>query len=267
MKQQILSNLKYLAFGLVLAVAVGSIHAQTTTPPGGNIDAPLHTGPSQIKDGGLSVNAFAAYQDASFNQQVFFNGAVFGGQPGAGSSTVSIGDANAPANIAADGAENTSGTITSASVANQSNHTLCADTSGTIIICGNAAPAPTPTSYISLQPNDDAAGDLGLVAELTTPVTVPVTVNFTATYSPVSTLFGSIGSYFTADAKSISSCSIGANGESASVTIPADGTTSDVWYAPQGCPAGTVSVNIDSYSPQTDGTTAISAFPGVLIIN
>ena len=146
----LLNNLKYITLGLIVALAIGVTHASftlpTTTPPGANVATPLHTGPDQVKDAGLSVNTFLATQNAAFKQQTFLNGTVFGGKPGDASSTVSIGDSTAPANVAVNGNLSAATFLQSSSVANTSASNLCATADGTIVTCGAPIVAGTPPS-------------------------------------------------------------------------------------------------------------------------
>lgn len=150
MKTSLLTNLKYIMLGLVLAAGLSLVHADfpapTTTPPGGNIDVPLHTGPDQVKDGGLSVNTFQALQNAQFKQQTFLNGTVFGGGPtDTHTLPVVIGDAGAPANIAVDGNLSAVSFIKSGSVANVTSSNLCATAQGVIVTCTQSITANPPT--------------------------------------------------------------------------------------------------------------------------
>ncbi|MEK7582103.1 MAG: hypothetical protein AAB488_02140 [Patescibacteria group bacterium] len=63
-KNELFQSLKTLALALILSVGVSYVYAWTGpigTPPNDNTDAPINTGTvSQVKDGGLSVDAFQA---------------------------------------------------------------------------------------------------------------------------------------------------------------------------------------------------------------
>ncbi len=141
MKKTILTNLKYLAFALVLAFATAAL-AQWSTPgaaaPSANIAAPVHVGPYQTKDSGLSVNGFAAWQNSAFNQHLTLEGIVRGGVPSDTTSTVVFGAASTPTNILVSGNVATNSYMQSQSVANTSSKTLCADAMGIIFTCGNS---------------------------------------------------------------------------------------------------------------------------------
>ena len=162
MKTTLLNNLKYLLIGSILVGTIGLAYAAFPMPsaaaPGNNIDVPVHTGPAQVKNGGLSVNTFLANDNAQFKQQTFLNGTVFGGTPGLSTSTVAIGDGTAPANITVNGNVSAAQYIQSTSVANGDSSNLCATTNGTIVTCtvGNVnAPALTQIG----QPSPDAQGE------------------------------------------------------------------------------------------------------------
>ncbi|GEM_PF-2246721 len=272
----ITTNLKYLFFGLIVFFALGFAHAVSFTgpsaaAPGSNVDAPLHTGPSQVKDGSLSVGTFSAYQDATFSQQVLLNGTVFGGQPGDASSTLNIGLPGYATNISANGSMSVAGAITTDSVKSIA---LCADASGTIVACTVKTPPPLAVT-LSLQ-NSDASGVMGMVAQLSSPVSVDVTVDTTATYdtSMNTTLLDKLAELFIAHAAALqttnpdNTCPVPMAGESVTLTIPAGSTDSDRWGIPVGsCGSGVIKVSINNYSPQSDGTNTITASSVLLILN
>ncbi|MDB5188781.1 MAG: hypothetical protein JWM92_379 [Candidatus Nomurabacteria bacterium] len=153
MKKNLITNFKYIAFGAILAAALSVVHAGTFTAPSAsapssNVDVPLHTGPDQVKDGGLSVNTFTAWQNAQFKQQLFLNGIVFGGTPtnSGTTSTVVMGDTTTPANLSVNGGVSASAFITSASVANSSSLNVCANSTGTLVTCTGQSANTTPPS-------------------------------------------------------------------------------------------------------------------------
>lgn len=144
----LLQNLKYIALGLILAGSFGLVHAQfnpSVSAPGNTIATPLHTGPDQIKDGGLSVNTFFATQNAAFQQQTFLNSIVRGGSPSDTDSAIVIGDASAPANIAVNGAVSAKAFLQSSSIANNDSSALCATATGALVTCDTGPTAPAPT--------------------------------------------------------------------------------------------------------------------------
>ena len=158
MKKNLITNLKYIGFGAILAVALSVVHAGTFTAPSAsapssNIDIPLHTGPDQVKDGGLSVGTFTAWQNAQFKQQLFLNGTVFGGTPANSgtTSTVVMGDTGAPANLSVNGNLSASTFITSSSIANSGSLNVCANSTGTLVTCnGQAGANTTPPSLTEI---------------------------------------------------------------------------------------------------------------------
>lgn len=157
MKKTLLNNLKFIIFGLVVAIGVSAAYAvsnnwaaPTSSAPSNTIEVPLHTGPDQIKIGGLSVGPFAAFSNAELNQQVYLNGMVRGGDPTTANSQVKFGDSAHVVNSTVAGNVNVVGTLQGSSVANANSSTLCAAKDGTIITCG-AAPAVAETYTIAAQ--------------------------------------------------------------------------------------------------------------------
>ncbi|MDB5254873.1 MAG: hypothetical protein JWL92_249 [Candidatus Nomurabacteria bacterium] len=271
----ITTNLKYLFFGLVVFFALGLAHAGSYTlpsaaAPGSNVDVPLHTGPSQVKDGSLSVGTFAAYQDAVFSQQVLLNGTVFGGQPGNASSTLKVGIPGYATNISANGGVAVVGNIANGSVKSAA---LCADTNGTIVACAApSTPHPVQQDALVMLTNDDRSGSVGMVAQITRAVSVPVTVETTLTYdtSMNTTLLDKLAAAYTANAivASADNCPVPLTGEPITLTIPANSTISDRWSIAAGsCANGVIKVSLDSVSPTVDGSTTITPAGGILIIN
>ncbi|MEO5646359.1 MAG: hypothetical protein ABIO57_01145 [Candidatus Paceibacterota bacterium] len=158
MKHTLLHNLTYVTFGLIVALGLNMVSAASwigpnASSPSGNIAIPLHTGPAQIKDGGLSVDTFLASQNAQFGQQVFFKGMVRGGTPTDSSSTVQFGTGSNATNITATGNVSAVSSISSSSVANTSSSPLCATTNGTIILCTPGATQSGPGPSIVLNSN------------------------------------------------------------------------------------------------------------------
>ena len=148
MKKNLLTNLKFIAFGIVVALGMSYASAAWNDPstgaPGTNIALPIHMGQSQLKDGGLSVNTFTAWQNAHFVQQVFINEML---SAVTGSTLVRFGGADAlgtTRTVAVDvsGGFTTTGTIKAVNVAGTSEGKLCATADGTIVRCvAQAVPA------------------------------------------------------------------------------------------------------------------------------
>ncbi len=141
MKKTLITNLKYLAFALVVAFGTSAL-ADWANPgaaaPSGNIAAPLHVGPYQIKDGGLSVNGFAAYNNSAFSQHITLDGIVRGGVPTDTTSTVTFGNPAVATTMLVSGNIASNSYIQSLSVANTANNTLCADAVGAIYTCNSS---------------------------------------------------------------------------------------------------------------------------------
>ena len=145
MKKNILQNLQFILIGIIIAGSITVAYADgwldpSAAAPANNVAAPIHTGPTQVKDGGLAVGTFAVQQNALFSQNTYVNGSIFGGQPGDSSSQVNIGGIDhsnvthtIPVTVSGD--VTVTGSINDASVAGPSNNNLCAGKDGTIILC------------------------------------------------------------------------------------------------------------------------------------
>ncbi|MDB5254872.1 MAG: hypothetical protein JWL92_248 [Candidatus Nomurabacteria bacterium] len=105
-------------------------------PPGCNTDVPLDgSASSQVKNGGLSVNAFYVPGNAYFDQNSYVAGAIFG--PVATNNTVVVGTSAAPTGVANTGNIFISGQYQSETLkTGGGKKPLCADTNGTFYICG-----------------------------------------------------------------------------------------------------------------------------------
>lgn len=151
MKKNLLTNLKYIIFGLVLAFGItafaGTWANPTTAAPGNNAAVPIHTGPTQIKSstsctagncGGLSVGTFSVAKNAEFDQDVYFKGIIRGGTPADTNSTVKFGDDSHVVSAAINGNASVVGALKSSGVANSGNAALCGGVDGAIKVCGAA---------------------------------------------------------------------------------------------------------------------------------
>jgi hypothetical protein len=152
MKHAMIQNLKYVLFAGVIALGISAYAAPFANPagsaPSGNVSAPLHTGPDQIKDGGLSVGTFAAFKNAQFSQQAFFNGTINGVADDDGNSWLNLGDANRLVNASVAGNIGATDYIKSTPLSNDASKILCAKTDGTITLCDQtAAPQASYTIY------------------------------------------------------------------------------------------------------------------------
>jgi hypothetical protein len=163
MKQTLLHNLKFILIGIVIAAGISFVYADgwtlpSSAAPAGNVDVPLHTGPTQAKAGGLGVGTFAVAQNALFDQNTYLNGSIEGGTPSTLSSQaqVNIGGLDAggtthtiPVTVAGD--VSATGVMTNPAVATQdSQNNLCADKTGKIILCTTSSPAVTGGSQLSI---------------------------------------------------------------------------------------------------------------------
>ena len=177
MKKNLLTNLKYIAFGLVLATLASYAHASwgtlanTYTGPTGSFPSnttpfPLNVGVvDQIKVGGLSLGGpFIAAANAQIDGSAIFHGAIRGGIPAnAGSDqTVSFGGNGAGAHVALTGGlSNTNYRVQSVQLSNVSNGAICANEIGVLVLCDvdSTAPyiPPDPTSPPAPRPVEATA--------------------------------------------------------------------------------------------------------------
>jgi hypothetical protein len=95
---------------------------------------------NQVKNGNLSVNNFVAMQAAQFDQDIFFRGVLRGDTA---TNTLKIGGSvsgtTQTVDVAVNGSTEVTGSITSGSLINTNNATLCADTNGKIVLCNGLA--------------------------------------------------------------------------------------------------------------------------------
>ncbi|HEY0980365.1 MAG TPA: hypothetical protein VGE18_03080 [Candidatus Paceibacterota bacterium] len=166
MKKTLLTNLKYIAFGIVLATLASYAHASWGTPsnsytgpsasfPNNNAPTVITSGSAdQIKEGSLSLGGwFMAMADAQIDGQSFFTGALRGGNPTEQRGTVEFGADGAMAHVAiSGGVANTVYTVQSAQLANPINAGVCADESGTLVLCDSTVtvipPPPPPVATV-----------------------------------------------------------------------------------------------------------------------
>jgi hypothetical protein len=128
-----------LVCGAALSIGISYVHAQTAIPPGGNLPAVITRLPvAQVKNGGLSVNAFSATGYSYFAQDASFKGIVRGDAPGA-SSTIqfggTIGGVSWPVEAFVTGSLEATGALHADPLANTTNKKLCAGIDGKIVVC------------------------------------------------------------------------------------------------------------------------------------
>ncbi len=75
MKQQVINGLKVIVIGLVLSAGIsyaGNWVAPAGPPPGNNAQGPINVGTTdQVKDGGLAVNHFLAFDNGVFTKDLY----------------------------------------------------------------------------------------------------------------------------------------------------------------------------------------------------
>jgi hypothetical protein len=198
MKHTLLTNTTYIFFGLIVALGIGLVHAAPftdagTTPPSGNVAVPVNTRADlQVKDGGLSVGAFAVEQDAYFDQQTFFKGVVSGGVPGSTSSTVALGSSASPVTVNVSGDVSAHGSIKSDSLKNIASPSLCATANGTIVSCQSVGSSTNPPTITELSNEGSVGGGRIEIFRIGSSVT-PGNKYTLEVYSHVITVTASIG--------------------------------------------------------------------------
>lgn len=148
MKKTLLQNIKIITFAIVLALGVSYamgrdwVNQPAGSPPS-NYTAPIDTGSlDQIKTGDLTVNQFEAMQDSVFALGAYLQGVVRGGKLGdTGPTTLQFGDASRVVDSRFSGTVTVGGDMTTTALANNSVTPLhiCADTTGTLVLCNPPA--------------------------------------------------------------------------------------------------------------------------------
>jgi hypothetical protein len=141
----ILIPLLFIAGG---AFAAYSYVGPTSAPTGNNTDIPLDVSSStQIKNGGLSVNAFQVQNSAYFDQGSIFSGMIRGDSQAVPTSntTIYLGTSSNPTAVAVAGSMFASGTYQSDALkTGGAQKPLCANTTGTFYFCDATPPPATP---------------------------------------------------------------------------------------------------------------------------
>lgn len=133
-----------LVVALLFIVNAASASADWFDPvasgPASNVALPLNNGPiAQLKNGGLSVDNFIANAKTLLLQNVYFNGAVYGGTPSDTTSTLRLGQSAdlSPTDFSIKGALTASSGIATTLFKNTQNtvSSLCSDNGGNIVLC------------------------------------------------------------------------------------------------------------------------------------
>lgn len=161
MKKTLLTNLKFIVIGLVIAISASYAYAawggpltntfqnNTSAPSAGNTETPLNTGAGdQVKPigscapnncGGLALGGtFLASKSAEFDGTTFLSGIVGGGSDGSfpASSMLYFGFSGNPTPITVSGALSTTSSLKSTLLANaDGTKTLCSDENGVVGFC------------------------------------------------------------------------------------------------------------------------------------
>lgn len=161
MKKTLLINLKYIAFGIVLATSASYALAEWGIPagtyagptgqfPNNNTPFVLNVGATdQVKVGeateaGLTIGSwFSALSGAQFDGSTVFNGPLRGGTPAETTGTVSFGGNGVTTNVSLTGGISNSGTVTNGTLATGAVVPVCANPSGVLVICNTSTPPPS----------------------------------------------------------------------------------------------------------------------------
>lgn len=151
-----IQSIKFIVLGVAVAVGASYIHAQSWTPapgtpPGSNTIFPVNvSSDDQVKDGGLSVNAFVANQNAQFDQVIYLQGAMHGGTASTIDSTILFGGTdpitssiNRVVNIVATGGLKATNNIQSDTLTELYVGDLCANSLGELVRCASTSTYPT----------------------------------------------------------------------------------------------------------------------------
>lgn len=146
-----------LLFTAVLSIGISyaAWNTPSVVPPSNNIASPVTALPvSQVKNGDLSVNTFAALGNGSFKQRVLFNGTILALDPSTNTPTFRIGGINsAGATVSVNTTVShdvvSQETIGSSKLKNTTLSPLCSDGSGNVVLCGSAPVAPRVGTAVS----------------------------------------------------------------------------------------------------------------------
>ncbi len=203
MKKTLLTNLTFIIFGVIVAIGASYAHASwggltnsysgpSASFPNNNAATPVYVNSTdQVKAGSLSIGEwFIALANAQVDGTTFFTGGLRGGAAGTTIGTVRFGGPNVevPTHVAISGGlANTNYTVQSNPLANPTDNAVCADETGTLVLCEPAVweqevlTASTGTvrfslgqnqsgSYVTIQSNND--GQIYTMND-TSPIIVP----------------------------------------------------------------------------------------------
>lgn len=168
MKQQVINGLKIIVLGLTLSAGISYATnwvAPAGSPPGNNAEAPINVGTAgQLKNGGLGVQGFIAWDNALFAKNVWIKDPL---NPSAKGNLEVSGDVlvrdntNIVGNLTVGDAsvDPTQGGVTKIATLTHSNSTdthVCADQNGVLFLCGATPPSPECSDGV----DNDADGDI-----------------------------------------------------------------------------------------------------------
>ncbi len=180
--------------GIALVVATASARQQTPAPggfPNNNAPTPVNTGTQRdikgvddltTSGGGLSVEAFTAYKNASFFKLVNLQGILTGGENSGVDSSLAFGDSTREVDLTVKGSiyaqDGALYTIANASEPGQQK-ALCADNDGWIIECPSAQQV---TGTLSLTKQIVGQNDNDIILKVNVPSFNTLTVGATTTF-------------------------------------------------------------------------------------
>lgn len=177
MKQQVINGLKIIVLGLTLSAGISYATnwiAPAGSPPGNNAEGPVNVGTSgQLKNGGLGVQGFVAWDNALFAKDVFIKDPLNPSNKGnlevSGNTTVgeglvvgqntNIGGNLTIGDVSTDPAQGGVTQIASLTHSNSTDTHVCADQNGVLFLCGGTPPPPVDPQCDDGIDND-ADGDI-----------------------------------------------------------------------------------------------------------
>ncbi|HWC57504.1 MAG TPA: hypothetical protein VG621_00930 [Candidatus Paceibacterota bacterium] len=167
---------------LFLAGGVAAYTSPTSAPTGNNTNEPIEvSAASQVKPAGLGVNAFLDQGDGWFQGQTFVNGIIRGGSAidANPDSQVYVGTDDNKASLSLNNTLTNTGTVQSNSLVSTSGSTseVCADASGTLVLCSGVVSQPTVTISASYGQTLFATGIAGFTQS------APTNTTYTGTHT------------------------------------------------------------------------------------
>lgn len=219
-----------------------------------NTDGPLTaTSVDEAKAGGLGVGTFLAQKNSLFQQNTYLDASIRGGTPTSSANVpVKFGDSTYKVDTAFTGTIGISGFYQSDTLkTGGGKKPLCANSTGTLYICGQTPPGATQPQAILLTINF-ASSNTTIAARLSQSIEKDVTVHVMAKKgNGGSGLMTYLKNFYTAEAYVTPGvCSLGTNYTALqTLTIYAGTVSSNEIGLPPGCDSSNTNIAISSYSP------------------